>query len=249
MTDDKKLPNIRPPFERLLERFGPPDGDGPISDAEAKSYLGRVPDALITFWRAHGRGSWRDGLYWMCDPEPLMPIMRDLFRNDPEFDPELLVPICRNAFGEIVAWHPTLKAVTVDVNLGSVSNTDITTREINGVRLYDDNNAISSGATSSLTSIDGWVSATTGQPVFPEVLARLGPIHEQEVYAMAPHFRMGGAGEPEDFTIGGLVEYLGFLIQLGPFERLRYVSPQEGGRGAFGHEEVIRTIGHDRVIE
>ncbi|MDD7973674.1 GAD-like domain-containing protein, partial [Roseinatronobacter alkalisoli] len=206
-------------------------------------------DALIAFWLEHGRGGWRDGLYWLCDPAPLMPILRSLFRDDPEIDAELLVPFFRDAFGMIKAWHPSLKIVTIDVNLGSVSNTNITTQRINGIRYYDDNHAVSSGATSSLTSIDGWVSAVTGQPVFAEVLQRLGPIHEQEVYVMAPHFRMGGMGEPADFSVGGLIEYLGFLIQIGPFERSQYFSPQDGGRGAFGHTDVVRTIGYDRVIE
>ncbi len=35
---------------------------------------------------------------------------------------------------------------------------------------------------------------------------------------------MGGEGAPDDFSIGGLVEYLGFLAQLGPFTRMRYVD-------------------------
>lgn len=239
----------RYPFQEVLDEFGPPQGNGPISQAEAERYRGRVPNALIEFWLNHGRGSWRNGLYWLCDPEQLIPSLRELFRNDPEFDPESTIPFMRDAFGNVRAWHPRLKLVNIGVNLASVGNTDITTQIIDGKRPFDDDHAVGSAIEGPLFDMDGWVNAVDGTPVFDAVLARLGPIREDQVYVMTPHFLLGGDGVAEDFSIGGLVEYLGFLIQTQPFTRTRYISPDEGGRKPFGHLEPVRTIGHDRLIE
>lgn len=237
------------PFQEVVDEYGPPVGDGPISAAEADRYRGRVPDALIDFWLEYGRGSWRNGLYWMCDPEPLMPIIRELFRNDPEFDPELMVPYFRNAFGDIRAWHPEFKLVSIRMNFGEVSNTDITVDVIPGLRPADNNIAVASGVSAAVFDMDGWVNAIDGTPVFDAVLARLGPITADQAYVMTPHFLLGGNGVAKDFSIGGLVEYLGFLLQIGPFTRTRYIPPDEGGRKPFGDIEPVRTIGYDRLIE
>jgi len=239
----------RYPLQEVLDEFGPPQGDGPISRAEAERYRGRVPDALIEFWLDHGRGSWHNGLSWLCDPEPLMPVMETLFKDDPEIRPDELVPYLRDAFGDIIAWHPRLKLVSIDPNLAEVSNTDITVQVIDGKRPFDDDRAVASPVYREVARGQGWVNAVDGTPVFDAVLARLGPIREDQVYVMTLHFLLGGDGVAEDFSIGGLVEYLGFLIQTQPFTRMRYISPDEGGRKPFGHSEPVRTIGHDRLVE
>ena len=239
----------RYPFREVVDKYGPPVGDGPIGAAEAERYRGRVPDALVDFWLEYGRGSWRDGLFWLCDPEPLMPIIRELFRNDPEFDSELMVPYFRDAFGDISAWHPKMKLVSISMNLGEVGTTDITVQVIDGQRPFDDNMAVASPVAGALFHDDGWEDAVEGTPVFDAVLARLGPIDADQVYVMTPHFLLGGSGVAEDFSIGGLVEYLGFLLQIGPFTCMRYIPPEEGGRKPFGHSEPVRTIGYDRLID
>ncbi|WP_245309904.1 hypothetical protein [Rhizobium sp. R339] len=66
---------------------------------------------------------------------------------------------------------------------------------------------------------------------------------------MVPHFRLGGDGAAKDFSIGGFIEYLGVLTQMGSFTFERYVDPKEGGRGAFGISKLFVTIGHDRLID
>jgi hypothetical protein len=90
----------------------------------------------------------------------------------------------------------------------------------------------------SVFDINGWVDSTTGKPVFDAVRRRLGPIDANQVYTMVPHFRLGGGAAAKDFSMGGFIEYLGVLTQMGPL-----------GRGAFGHLEAVRTIGHDRLID
>ena len=206
-------------------------------------YRGRVPDALIEFWLTYGLGSWRDRLFWLCDPEPLMPVVRTLFEGDPEFDPQVMMPYFRDAFGELTLWHPSMKLVNVSFDLAEVSSTDITQDVVRGQRPFNDDVAVADGVNAAVFDFEGWVNAIDGQPVFEAVRSRLGPIGADQVYVMTPHFRMGGAGAAADFSIGGLVEYLGFLAQLGTFTRMRYISPEEGGRPPFGHSERVRTIG------
>ncbi|MGO8469864.1 hypothetical protein AB9F45_35570, partial [Rhizobium leguminosarum] len=69
-------------------------------------------------------------------------------------------------------------------------------------------------------------------------------------FSLAPigkGFVLVGDGAARDFSIGGFIEYLGVLAQIGYFKLERYIDPKQGGRGPFGHLEAVRTIGHDRL--
>lgn len=230
------------PLSDVLEEFGPPDGPGPVPYEEAERYRGRVPDRLIEFWVRHGWGSWRDGLFWLCDPEPLMEPMHDLFAGDPEIDAGRLVPYFRDAFGDVTCWHPELKVVDVNPLLGRVGNTDITKKPRPGKVPFTDDTAVASGVASAVFDFYGWIDAESGVPVFEAVRERLGPLAVNEVYTMNPHFRVGGSGHAEDFGVGKLVEYLYFCFQLGPIMRTRYIAPAPGER-SFGRVEEVRPIG------
>lgn len=83
--------------------------------------------------RPDGRGQWRDGLFWICNPELIMPVLHTLFVGDPEFDAARMVPVMRDAFGEVSVWHPKAKLITLNMNLGTVTTVDITTHVIEGV--------------------------------------------------------------------------------------------------------------------
>ena len=238
----------RRPLQEVLDEFGPLEDGTTVSASQAETYRGKLPDAMIDFWIEHGRGQWRDGLFWICDPEPIMPVLHALFAGDPEFDVARMVPFMRDAFGEVSVWHPKFKLITLKMNLGTVTTTDITTHVIEGVPPFDDDMAVASAVDASVFDCRGWVDATTGKPVFDAVRRRLGPISADQVYTMVPHFRLGGDGAARDFSIGGFIEYLGVLSQIGSFTLERYIDPKQGGRGPFGHLEAVRTIGHEFLI-
>ncbi|MBB4292693.1 hypothetical protein GGE16_004772 [Rhizobium leguminosarum] len=232
-----------------MDEFGPLKDGMAVAASQAEGCRGKLPDAMVDFWIELGRGQWRDGLFWICDPEPIMPVLHALFAGDPEFDVARMVPFMRDAFGEVSVWHPKFKLITLKMNLGTVTTTDITTHVIEGVPPFDDDMAVAAAVDASVFDGRGWVDATTGKPVFDAVRRRLGPISADQVYTMVPHFRLGGDGAAQDFSIGGFVEYLGVLSQIGSFTLERYIDPKQGGRGPFGHLEAVRTIGHDRLID
>ena len=68
----------RRPLQEVLDEFGPLKDGSTVSASEAEVYRGRLPDAMVDFWIEHGRGQWRDGLYWICDPEPIIPVLHTL---------------------------------------------------------------------------------------------------------------------------------------------------------------------------
>ncbi len=106
MPQDAGQLYLPPPFALVLDKLGPPDGAGPVTQAEAEQYREQVPEALIEFlvdpW------SWQLAQWslWLCDPEPLMPVVRTLFRNDPEIDAELCVPYVRDALASLHSGIP-----------------------------------------------------------------------------------------------------------------------------------------------
>ncbi|MBB3301589.1 hypothetical protein FHT72_005464 [Rhizobium sp. BK077] len=168
-----------------MDEFGPLKDGMTVSASQAEGYRGKLPDAMVDFWIEYGRGQWRDGLFWICDPEPIMPVLHALFAGDPEFDVARMVPFMRDAFGEVSVWHPKFKLITLKMNLGTVTTTDITTHVIEGVPPFDDDMAVASAVDASVFDCRGWVDATTGKPVFDAVRRRLGPISADQVYTMA----------------------------------------------------------------
>jgi hypothetical protein len=128
----------RRPLREVLDEFGPLQDGIAVSASQAERYRGQLPDAMVDFWIEHGRGQWRDGLYWICDPEPIMPVLHTLFAGDPEFDSARMVPFMRDAFGEVSIWHSKFKVITLNVNSGTVTTTDITTKVIEGIPPFDD---------------------------------------------------------------------------------------------------------------
>ncbi|SCB58936.1 GAD-like domain-containing protein [Rhizobium aethiopicum] len=127
-----------------------------------------IAGSCLTPWLISGSNMVADsnkGLFWICDPEPIMPVLHVLFASDPEFDAGKMVPFMRDAFGEVSVWHPKFKLITLNMNRGTVTTTDITTQVIEGVPPLDDDMAVASAVDASVFDGHGWVDARTGKPV------------------------------------------------------------------------------------
>lgn len=91
-------------FAYLIQELGEPEQARKITADEAARYADRVPGALLRFWQEHGRGAYRDGTYWICDPAPYQGIIDTVFKDDPQFNPSQMTAVGYDAFAQLWVW-------------------------------------------------------------------------------------------------------------------------------------------------
>lgn len=216
----------------LLSTKGEPQDAKRVSSAEASHYVGRVPNALIDFWTIHGRGSYMDGFYWICDPAPFQPILETVFAGDPVFKASNMTAISYNAFGELNVWDQINKKVTLFFLLSQVfSPSNYMDQTTN--KPFNDNLLIQSLLTD-------FVDSDTLQ--FEEAKIRLGRLKDGEIYTYAPVLQLGGSDDAENARKVKIIEHLAFIAELEPFSVTR-LTPPSPPQFPYGRLEVVRKIG------
>ena len=218
----------------LIGRLGEPEHARKISDSEIANYAGAVPEALLHFWSEHGRGSYMSGAFWICDPRPLVPVLRDIFAGDPEFDPSQMTVVGYTALGTILVWDRVKKQVSINLQMSMVSNVPAEKRldPKTGTPFPDD------------FTIGTFITGMQyyDEPLFADALKRLGPLDEGEVYGFVPALQLGGAFDVEHLRRMRLAEHASFIAQLQPLKLTR-LTPPEPPRYPYGRLETIRSIG------
>jgi hypothetical protein len=75
--------------EEFFSEFGRPNNAQIVPSSEAVSARGRLPDDLIDFWIDHGIGSYANGLFWLCTPSLIEPILDRMLVNVPDLRGQL----------------------------------------------------------------------------------------------------------------------------------------------------------------
>ncbi|MBB4437763.1 MULTISPECIES: GAD-like domain-containing protein [Rhizobium] len=70
----------------FLEARGKPNEARRISEAEAESAVGRVPESLREFWMQYGVGCYANRNYWLCTPALFEGFLRQMLTNVPELN-------------------------------------------------------------------------------------------------------------------------------------------------------------------
>src|SRR3954454_14831383 len=98
----RPLPDM---LDHMVTTLGQPRQARLVSAEDATKYKDRVPLRLIRFWQEHGRGSYLDGMYWICDPAPFRAVLDLVFKDDPEFYAAEMTAVSYDAFGDLKIWH------------------------------------------------------------------------------------------------------------------------------------------------
>lgn len=227
-------------FAELIRVKGEPERAIKVSKKEASMYRGRVPDALLRFWQEHGRGSYDNGTYWICDPGPFQPVIEAIFRFDPQYDPAEMTAVGYDAFGTLWVWHRRHHGVTAHLQIGSVFGADA---EFNinpdtGKIFSDD--VLIGGFLTNFMEFDP-VLDDQELELMPQAIARLGRLEENEVYGHVPALALGGQVQAENmqkFNAPAQMIFLASLMQLVWVD----LSPPEEGYPS-GRLVALRKVG------
>jgi GAD-like domain len=90
--------------EEFFSEFGRPNNTQIVPIDEAVSARGRLPCELIDFWIEHGIGSYANGLFWLCTPSLIEPILDHMLVNVPDLRGQLSA-YAYDAKGVVYLWY------------------------------------------------------------------------------------------------------------------------------------------------
>ncbi len=221
-------------YAETIQVSGPPQRGAKVDPAYAQIYRGRLPDFLLRFWTDFGFGAFGDGMLWLCDPALLQPVMDTIFAGDPEIVASDMLPFAYTAEGEVRAVHPKFGAVTID----AVLDLHVRYHETALSAPLPLENTVGGDLAPPESLIDD-----NGDALFPQAVARLGPLQYGEAYGFFPALRMGGALLVENLRKVAVREHLLFLAQIDRFRLDEYFYRENDPQHPFGSSRVIRPIG------
>lgn len=221
-------------FGALLRQFGEPELAHKVPADEAARDAGVLPRALLSFWTEHGRGSYKEGAFWICDPRPFKPLLGEIFAGDPEFNPKRMSVIGYSAFGTLLIWDRLKKQVSVNLLFSTVHNVPEEKRiDQNTGQPFSDDFTIG-------TFINGM--QYYDEPLFSAAVQRLGRLGEDEIYGFVPALQLGGAFAAENLHKMRVFEHAAFIARLRRMTLTRLTTP-DPPRYPYGRTEMIRPIG------
>ncbi|PDS75650.1 GAD-like domain-containing protein [Rhizobium sp. L43] len=110
----------------FLEARGKPNEARRISEAEAESAVGRVPEELRQFWMQHGVGYYAKRNYWLCTPALFEGFFREILANVPELKADDLAAFGYSSLGTVDLWHRAGRHFTFSLDVALLI--DLTSR-------------------------------------------------------------------------------------------------------------------------
>lgn len=231
------LPDVMGSF---LEQYGKPQQSQPVFVEEAERYRGQLPSALINFWLQHGRGSYLDGKFWLCEPKPLASVLQEIFKDDAEFLPEHMCIYAYTAFGHCWVSHPRYKIVTLDFVFGQIFATpENSLIDVKTGNPYPDEFILGNNL-HEMVEYDGDCDQE-GKDLLPQAIEILGHLDPGEIYGFFPPPCLGGLLDVTTLRKTPAIEHLNFLAQACDFQIVELTEPSAAN--PFGELVPVRRPG------
>ena len=93
--------------EYVFEKFGMPFASTPVSAETLAKYRGKLPDRLLEYWQEFGFCGFKDGIFWLTNPEDYEDILTEWLPED-ELKKKKHYVIARSGFGDLFVWNSEL---------------------------------------------------------------------------------------------------------------------------------------------
>ena len=170
--------------EYFFEKFGMPFDSTPVSAETLAKYRGKLPDRLLEYWQEFGFCGFKDGIFWLTNPEDYEDILAEWLPED-ELKKKKHYVIARSGFGELFVWNSELGN---EYEISSLWGW-ILKRDIHFSDWIRDGRAdevidifIGSNRYEELDTQDN-----DGNPLFQRCVELWGPLAENEMFTFAPY--------------------------------------------------------------
>jgi len=198
----------------FLQARGKPNEVRRISQPDAESVIGRVPEDLREFWMQYGVGYYANRNYWLCTPALFEGFFREILANVPELNADDLAAFGYSSLGTVNLWHRAGRHfrfsldVALLMDLTSRSRTDPPPHDLeeiyraagvdmpqNAVELFLEARSAPENIWNILlaaTSSDSYkaIYDDSGKALMPQLRRNLGELSQSEIY-----FEIGLRGE------------------------------------------------------
>jgi hypothetical protein len=102
----------------FIKSYGPPRDGNRVVPEDVARYRGRLPDGLLALWTEFGVGSFAEGRYWICLPDPYQMTFDELFSELGDLAVGDLTLFGYSCVGEMHFWHRAGRHFTLDIATG-----------------------------------------------------------------------------------------------------------------------------------
>jgi hypothetical protein len=205
---------IKKNIDVFFAEFGKPFVTEQVSGETLRKFKGKLPNRLLEFWRQYGFCGFKDGLFWITNPDDYEPVLDAWFGDTPVVKENNYYVIARNAFGKLYLWgtHTGRRYELMNPSLGWLYDNQ-NTRDEQGIR---------EGKADWLFSIflalkeakREDTDAENGKPLFDRAVKKLGPLAADEMFAFTPALALGGKSSLANLSKVDIHIHLDLLSQM-----------------------------------
>ncbi len=200
-------------FAYFVKKFGERTCPIEADPAVIEKYRGRLPEQLLTYWRHEGWGAWKDGLFWVVNPDDYAAVLEAWIADTPLEGADQWHVIARSAFGRLYLFGENTGAeinINAPFNTCTASSSDLK-RKLSKSEL--DENIRSFFAFMDVDEPDA--IDTNKKPLFNRALKKLGYLEPHEMYGFEHALVAGGPNTLDNLAKVEIAPYLLMLRDLG----------------------------------
>jgi Uncharacterized conserved protein len=173
-----------------------------IPKATVNKYQNKLPKALIDIWEKEGLSSYKDGFFWLVNPDEYKEIIYQFIPNE-----DTLHVLIRTAFGGLIYLNEQAKK---QKNNSQEKYNYLCPIYLQVTPLTSDFTALMNGW---LTTEDIYIPLMLYE-VFRTAKKRLPSLQSDQCFGFTPAIALGGDITPDNISVFNIKEHLGFLSQL-----------------------------------
>ncbi|ALV04530.1 GAD-like domain-containing protein [Roseateles depolymerans] len=197
-------------FEAFIEEFGEAEDTLPIAATDIDRWHGKLPEALLQYWREEGWGRYAQGRFWLVNPSDYTDILKAWLKDSPLEQIDSFHVIARTGFGKLYlcgeksGQSAVINGATHAVfALPNALKPKTPERRDLSIRVF-------LGVDQDECDLDD----EDGLPLFARAVQQLGPLDADEVYGFEPALVVGGRMRLENLRRLKLDQHLTILRQL-----------------------------------
>lgn len=192
--------------------FGPQIDSTPVPESIVEAYRGKLPEILLTYWKAMGWGGYGNGLLWLVDPREYADVLNAWIHATDFYSKDRYHVFARGAFGNLYAWgERTGPSLHINAPYSMIFPSDNSAAMANGeADLLLQTWLIVCEEDAFDIEDDG------DNPLFERAVKLLGRPGPDEMFGFVPALALGGPSRLDHVQKVNAVEHLMFLAQVHP---------------------------------
>ncbi len=176
-------------FEYFLEKFGQPQQAIAVTEDILKKYKGKLPDQLLEYWKEVGFCCFKEGLFWITNPEDYAEDIYHWLESTDILDEDVWHVIARSAFGELYLWgEKNWQKYDLNISNGQVFQNSVGFND----KKHTSNEIVRNFF--AFSDVDEFDKKDDNlKPLFERAVKKYGPLASNEVLGFEPALILGGS--------------------------------------------------------